>query len=169
MICNYTLEYRDFIAAQRLYRQRTVWRMMWFVFWLWFAPVIGWVSAGLCVYCLMVGRTSSETLFLWLWIWLGILNPIMRIYQLRKIWKNIPPPGMKTAPVELEWNSEKITSRLVGRSEGSFFWNSLLGYEENEQLILLFIRKKQFLFIPKRALSEAAQAEIRTLVKQGKG
>jgi len=91
----------------------------------------------------------------------------MRIYGIRKCWKRLLPESAKKSvrtdiSVALEMTPEQIISILPGRSEGRFFWSVIVDYAEDGRLALVYIKKKQFLFIPRRAMDEVGWAELRS-------
>jgi hypothetical protein len=100
-------------------------------------------------------------------LWLAFFIPAMRIYGIRKCWKRLLPESAKKSvrtdiSVALEMTPEQIISILPGRSEGRFFWSVIVDYAEDGRLALVYIKKKQFLFIPRRAMDEVGWAELRS-------
>ena len=90
-----------------------------------------------------------------------------RRWQLRRCFKRILPPGQaKEALVQFDFDDQGVVSSIPGRSEGRFFWAGILDYVEDDEMALLFVRKKNFLFVPKRAMDDPAWERLRAYVRQ---
>ena len=173
MSYNYVLTYQDFKNAQKLYRKHRDLAALSYYFWIWCLPIIGLFVAIPGILSMSdVGPYwfKSFEAFVFLGLWVGLFIPIWRIFCMRRLWKRLVPPNIKGSkmkaeiPVVLEFNDEQVINGIPGRSEGRFFWTAIPDFAEDDELALIFIQKKNFLFIPKRALPETAWAELRRLV-----
>jgi YcxB-like protein len=174
MAHSYELTYRDFIDAQRLHRKQRTFAQVSFIFWIFVMPAI---SFGMVIWVFWIYISGERALFFQLLpiaAWLGAVSIIvlgMRPYTLRKIYRRSLPEGVKGAiPVNFSFGEEGVLSAIPGRSEGKFFWNSIVNYAENDKLALLYVKKKLFLYIPKRAMPEDEWQQLRAYVhaKTGK-
>jgi len=167
---DYKLTYKDFLDAQRLFRkQRWKSALSYYVF-IWGLPVLGFLAAVPWLAQLL--GAQAQWVYAWggfaaLGLWCAIAIPLMRIYTIRRCWKRLLPDSAKKSirseiRVELEMNGEQLISALPGRSEGRFLWSGLIDYAEDEELALVFIKKKMFLFIPRRAMDDAGWNQLRS-------
>ena len=165
-IYHYVLRKEDFLDAQKLYRKHHLRAALSYYFWIWTIPI-----AGFCLVLALLAAVINrrEDLIRQLapaaafGAWIAIFVPAMRWWQVRKLWKASLDTGAAGKPVTLQFDGEQLISAIPGKSEGRFFWTALVDFAEDERLVLLFIRKKNFLYIPKYALPEPAFAQIREL------
>jgi len=166
----YTLTYKDYLDAQKLYRSHVWTAALSYYVWIWAVPIIG-LTLALSWFVTMSGYSlewlASMAGFAGVGIWLGLFIPAARVYTIRKCWKRLLPESVpkstKTSiAVEFEMTEDQVISVLPGRSEGRFFWTALFDLAEDDKLTLLFIKKRQFLFIPLRALDEAGWNLLRS-------
>jgi len=54
------------------------------------------------------------------------------------------PNGNEEVWVDLD--DERVISTIPGTVEGKYFWTGILGFAQDEKMILLYIRKNMFLF-----------------------
>jgi hypothetical protein len=169
MAHRYELTFQDFKNAQRLYRAHRPWARFWLGFWLIGAPVIGLL---LLVIGLMAHSRSLGPLLYpiagW-FLFMGIFQHLYRPFQLRKIYKRSLPDGQKTADVEFSFGEEGVRSAILGRSEGRFNWSAIQDYAEDDTLSLIFVKKKLFLYIPKRAMPAEEWDDLRRYVHMKTG
>ena len=170
MVYEYVLTFQDYRNAQRLYLRHRKMAAIYFYFWIWVLPISGLLVGILFAIAMLSGRTEGMAAYAGLaagGVWLACFIPTMQWYGRRKIWKQLIPPEIETRSaktaisVSLEFNESQLISTIPGRSEGRFFWPAILDFAENDQVAILFIHKKQFLFVPKRALPEFAWADLR--------
>ena len=96
-----------------------------------------------------------------------ILRPfnLRRCYRKMRNASGIAPNGS----VRFSFDESGVTSSVVGRSEGRFYWNAIQDFAEDDRLALLFIGKKHFLYIPKRAMNEEGWKSLRAMVQVKSG
>lgn len=170
-VYQYVLQKKDFLNAQHLCLRHNRRASLSYYFWIWLVPILGVVSLLITVTAHFLGQ---EALFRMLvpvaamGTWFAIFLPAMRWWSIRKGWKSSAETIDGGKPVSLQFNDEQVISSIPGKSEGRFFWNAILDFAEDERIALLFIRKKQFLYIPKTALPEEAWAQIRALAPRKK-
>ncbi len=166
----YNLTYKDYLDAQKLYRRHSWKAAMSYYAFIWALP-----TSGLLVGLPLVAHIFFDYHPLWLrsiaplsgiGLWFALYIPLMRIYSVRKCWKRLLPEKSAKSikseiAVEFEMTPEQVISTIPGKSEGRFFWPSIVDYAEDKELALLFIKKKLFLFIPRRAMDEAGWSEVR--------
>jgi hypothetical protein len=166
----YKLTYQDYKDAQKLYLKSSWKAALSHYFWIWAVPIVGCILALPLIATLLGFRSEwfeSMAGFGGAGLWFAIFIPAMRIYTVRKCWKRLLPENARKSvrteiSAALEWNEEQLISILPGRSEGRFFWSALVDFVENDKLVLIFIKKKMFLFIPKDALPVSAWEDIRS-------
>ena len=167
-IHRYTATYADFLNAQRLYRtssRRAFWA---FLAWTYLVPA---VTAGLCLGALQAHRHRSPYAaalvgFAAAGLWLTFVSVVLRPLTWRRAFRKLLLPGETQMNSEFSFDDNGVFTGITSRSEARFFWNSILRYAENSEIALLFIRKKLFLFVPKRAMDEPEWKRLRALVAQ---
>jgi hypothetical protein len=169
----YSLTYRDFIHAQRLYLRHRLWSRIGFHFWVHVVPVLALLMGAWCIYAAATHQVYLLRSLLpaaaWL-VFMSLWMPIMRIINLRRRYKRMIPPGEKgDVPVSFDFNEEGVSSTIPGRSEGRFYWSVIVDYVEDQKMALLFVHKKLFLYVPKRAMDEQAWASLRALITEKTG
>jgi YcxB-like protein len=167
----YKLTYQNYKDSQRLYRRHRWQAALSYYFWIWLVPVLGSILALPLLANLLFDFhpdwLRSIVGFSGVGLWFAVFIPLMRFYTIRRCWKRLLPENVRKSirtdiPVEIEWNNEQLISCLPGRSEGRFFWSAICDFAENEKLALIFVKKKQFIFVPKSALPESAWADLRS-------
>jgi len=164
MAYEYDLTFKDYLSAQKLYRHHRKWPQVTYLFWVWILLSFGILALVGIAFPTKSDNISPWTSWVLIAVWFAIGIPLFRVYQLRKCWKALNPTKAKSISAELEWNNEQIISSVKNRSEGRFFWSTICDYAEDEKIVLIFIRKKQFLFIPREALNEVTWKELRMLI-----
>src|ERR1035438_2953075 len=123
---DYSLTYRDYLDAQRLYRRHRTSAGVGYYFAIWLLPIVGFIM-GLPFVVGLFGHQPSwlDSLsgFSGAGLWLAFFIPGMRIYTIRKCWKRLLPDSARRStksviPVEIELTEDQIVSTLPGRSEG---------------------------------------------------
>jgi hypothetical protein len=165
----YTLTYRDYLDAQKLHRHNRWKAALSYCVWIWVLPILGlltglaWAASS---FDSAPDWVSNVAAFAGAGLWLAFFIPAMRLYSIRKCWKRLLPESAKKSvrtdiSVALEMTSDQIIVVLPGTAEGRYFWSAIVDYAEDERLALVYIKKKNFLFIPRRAMDEAGWAELR--------
>lgn len=166
----YVMSFEDFRNAQLLYHRHRRAAGLRLRLWLYGLPVItlGLIAADVYLrhtrepdaYDPLLGPTLFFSVMTF-WI-VGL-----RRWQLRRCFKKILPPGQtKEALIRFDFDDQGVLSSIPGKSEGRYFWNSILDYVEDDQMALLFVRKKLFLFVPKRAMDSPTWERLRAYVRQ---
>ena len=166
----YAIELADYKAAQRLYLKHRPWSMVLYVLLQWVLPGVAvcfvawsfwlWVTLQFHTLAIVGGVTAGL-------LWMSIVFLVSRWWSLRRGYRNICPKGIARR-TRLTVDEQLVISGIPGESEGRFYWKAIHDYAENEELALLFVRKKLFLMVPRRALDEAQWAQLRTLVREGR-
>jgi hypothetical protein len=163
---SYTLNFADYKAAQRLHVRQKLSRRVIYAFFYIAVPILAVLGS---LYFIFGGLSetadlhSSFQIVLGVLIWLAIFVPLMRFINLRRGFKLIVPREYRNRNIEVEIDEQSVVSRVPGMSEGKFFWMAIVGYAQNEQITLLYVAKKRFLFIPTRAFSPEQRAELAAL------
>jgi hypothetical protein len=172
MAHNYEYTYRDFIEAQRLHRRSRPLAMVSFVTWFILLPVAAVSVTIFMLWAAIVGRQDLFRQLLpaeaWL-LFMTIFICLFRPFNLRKIYKRNLPDGAKSCAATFSFGEEGVASGIVGRSEGRFHWNALLQFVENEKVALLYVKKKLFLCVPKRAMPEEEWQQLRAYFQNKTG
>ena len=71
-------------------------------------------------------------------------------------------------PVTFQFDEQQLISARPGSSEGRFQWNAIEDYAEDERLAILYVQRKLFLFVPKRAMDEAEWERLRAIAAERK-
>ena len=167
MKLTYTLTLNDYKSAQRLHLRRNLSRRLTFIFWYVVIPILA--AAGVLAFVLF--DVSKLTRFAAIYfgmvavlVWLSIFLPLMRLYTIRKCFKQIFPPSRTDRSSSIDIDEERVISAIPGVSEGKFFWNAIIDFAQNEKVTLLYIHKRAFLFLPTSCLSPVQRIELNDLV-----
>ncbi|HZY61989.1 MAG TPA: YcxB family protein [Edaphobacter sp.] len=170
---DYVLRFDDYQDSQKLYLRHRRSAAVFYYFYVWVLPIVGLLSCALFVasrYGFYPESSASFAGFAAAGLWFALFVPIIQVVGRRRCWKRLIPTGMKgksksiEIPVSLEFNDEQVISAIPGKSEGRFYWSAIVDFAENEKIVLLFVHKKRFLFIPKRAMSADTWNEFRNLL-----
>ncbi len=163
-VYEYVLLKQDFLNAQKLFRRSRPKAAISYWLYFWVCPILGCVAIGITLFGLAAKRPHLVTLvvpFAVGGLVFAIFVPVHRWYQLRRAWNNCVPASLRGKPVTFQFDDTQLISTVPGRSEGRFFWSAVLDLAEDSQLALLFVREKNFLFIPKTALTAEAWDRVR--------
>ncbi len=167
----YITTFADYKAAQTLflkYRRDARTRYYFWMFGLPIATVLGLLSmwhesklndnasfglAAWLTFCAAVGTVSIV---------------ILRPWNLRRCFKKLRNASglTETTTSVFSFDESVVISAIKGRSEGRFYWTAIQGFAEDSAIALLFISKKRFLFIPKRAMTDQQWESLRQLVSE---
>ena len=161
----YIFDYKDFRNAQKLYLRHRKRAGATLRFWLYGLPTMTIVFLAIDIYAFKAGQNSAAGLFGWLTacaLWMTLMIVVRRPWNLRRLYKKMLPPGTKDAvSAFFSFGEDGVISGITGRSEGRFFWKAILDYAEDDQIALLFIHQKRFLFIPKWAMDDSEWVRLR--------
>jgi hypothetical protein len=166
----YISSFEDYRAAQKLYLRHRKDARVRLLAWMIGVPIF-------TVVCFSLGlweRSSANPGFYIMTMGLAgaglamtISAVVLRPWNLRRSYRK----SRKASGLEVEnkiafsFDEEGVTSTVIGRSEGRFFWNAINDYVEDDAIALIFIGKKRFLYIPKRALDEEDWQDLRTAIR----
>ena len=167
----YVSSKQDFLDAQRLHRSNRPWTAVWY--WLWYgvAPGLSIVYLGYWVVLWATHGWASalrDAGFAGFALYLAVLLLLSRWLQIRRLWARAQPEKYRGQPVTFQFDEQQLISARPGSSEGRFQWSSIEDYAEDERLALLYVQRKLFLFVPKRAMEEAEWARLRLLASERK-
>ena len=172
MICRYTSTFEDYKAAQELARLRS-WRIATkYYFWFWVLPFLGLVALA----TLILGNTIWHLAVVEHFgggiagfaagaMYLGFYRP----FWLRRCYKKLKDGRSEDQPIELELTDEALISRLPGKSEGKFYPSSIVKFAEDERVVLIYVTKRLFLYIPKRAMPDVDWVQVRNWISSKAG
>ena len=151
----------DYRAALRLHYRHKLSRRILHIAGLWLLPFVMLAFLVPSIYQLAADRENYSGGIGWGLLGLGFASfiPLSRYVAVRKQFKAIFP-AQSSGEVLLDIDEERIISTIPGSSEGKFFWTAILNFAQDEKVILLYIRKNMFLFIPTAALSSPEAAEL---------
>lgn len=168
MNLEFTLAFSDYKSALRLYRRQTLGRRLAFVFWNIVVPILAVI--GLVAFAFLdlfrITRFAAvlfavETALLTF----AIVNPIARYYKTRKCFKQLFPTRTDRIST-LEINDDHLLSRIPGVSEGKFFWNAIVDFDQDDKVTLIYVAKRRFLFFPTAAMSHDQHVELNNLISR---
>jgi hypothetical protein len=170
---DYVLRFDDYQNSQKLYLRHRRSAAVFYYCYVWVLPIVGLLACALFVASRYGFHPEFSAPLAGLaagGLWFALFVPIMQVFGRRRCWKRMVPVDVKgkaksiEIPVSLEFNDEQVISAIPGKSEGRFYWPAILDFAEDEKMALLFVHKKRFLFIPKRAMSTDAWNEFRGLL-----
>ena len=162
----YTATKQDFHDAQRLHRANRRWVAIGYYFWVWFVPLAGTALALIAGTFWLQGNRAGFYHLLpeaALGAYFAVVLPLLRWNQIRRLWDRAQPKKFRDQPVTLQFDAQQIISARPGSSEGRFQWTAIEDYAEDERLALLYVQRKLFLFVPKRAMDEAEWDRLRAV------
>jgi len=167
MRLEYTLTLSTYRSAQRLHIRQRISRRLSFVVWFIVTPILA--AVGLLAFTVLdISRyTHSAALFAGIeagLVWLAVFCPIAREYQIRKSFKQLFPPNRTEMSSTLEIDDTYLLSIIPGVSEGKFFWSGICGFAQNEEVTLIYVAPKRFLFFPTSAMNPEQRTELSGLV-----
>lgn len=170
MRLTYTLDLADYKAAQRLHVRRKASRRVAFAIWYFLTPAIA--VLGIAAFILLDLHRITPTWAPILFgleaalVWISICMPVSRAYRLRKGFSQLFPPGRSDRNSSIDIDEDRIISAIPGVSEGKFFWNAIIDWDQDELITLFYIGPKRFLFVPTRAFGYEERAELLRLLER---
>ena len=167
---DYVLRFDDYQDSQKLYLRHRRSAAIFYYCYVWVLPIVGLLACAMfiaTIYGFHPELRSPFAGFAAAGLWLALFIPVMQFFGRRRCWKRMVPVGMKgkaksvEIPASFEFNEEQVISAIPGKSEGRFFWPVILDFIEDDKIALLFVHKKRFLFIPKRAMPTEVWDELR--------
>ena len=162
---------QDFADAQRLHRSNRPRFAVWY--WLWYGVLPG-LSVVYLMYwaALWITRGQGWALHNAAWaglaLYIAVMLPFGRWWQIRRLWDRTQPKKYRGEPVTFQFDEQQLISARPGSSEGRFQWNAIEDYAEDERLAILYVQRKLFLFVPKRAMDEAEWERLRAIAAERK-
>jgi len=95
---------------------------------------------------------------------ISVFVQLLRSYRIRKLYKQLFPPGRIDRNWSIEMDDERILSTVPGVGEGKYFWTGIQAFAQNEKITMLYITESQYLAVPTCALSEEQRTELNDLV-----
>lgn len=171
MIYVYDLTLEDFKAAQRLHIRHSR-RSQWtFIFWHRVLPIISLCCLVLVIRDMGWHHFSYSPLtggILCGVAWIGLFCFLMRPFMIRRAFRALRADLKGSHSVELELTNHLLISRIPGKSEGRFERAAVTDFAEDEAIALVYVGKKKFIFIPKRAMPENGWQELRAWIEREK-
>jgi hypothetical protein len=170
MECEYITTFADYKAAQKLYLRHRPSARRRFLGWMYGLPIITlllvvatWHESGL---------ENSEGFGLAAWLTFcaamaTLFVVVLRPWNLRRCFRKMRKASGLTGdtPTRFTFDANGVVSAVPNRSEGRFFWTAIEDFAEDSSIALLFIGKKRFLFVPKRAMNEPEWEALRQTVR----
>jgi hypothetical protein len=166
MTFEYVLTYRDYIDAQKLYIRHRRMAAVKYYLWIWVVPIFG-LCATIPFLHGLITHSTSEFMGAYAGVaaggaWFVLFIPLMRWYSLRRCWKAMIPRERRGKPVMLEFTDDMVISAIPGQSEGRFFWTAIQDFAQDERITLIYVRKKNFLFVPTQAVPPEHWTTVRS-------
>jgi hypothetical protein len=163
MMYEYKTSFDDFKKAQILAAHRSVRAKVSFYFWLRVAPVFGLLALGVLIWDVVFRHFGFDPIIGGILAgvaWIGIFCAIRRPFLVRKLYRQMLNGRPDGSPLELGIEGDQLVYRVPGRSEGRYYRASVNEFVEDADLALLFVTKKNFLMVPKRALPQEAWQQV---------
>lgn len=91
----------------------------------------------------------------------GLGAALTRPWNLQRTYRSLNGDPAKELEIYLALEQDELISRVVGKSEGRFRRNAICKMQEDERMLLLFVAKTRFLYLPKDKIPAELIAEIR--------
>jgi hypothetical protein len=167
MRLEYNITFADWKAAIRLHSRQKLWRRIHFFIFDYIIPTLAVFSLAYIVFASLNGREDTVDGLLVpviALVLLAIILPIVRNYQIRKLFKGVFPPSETGPGYSLDIDDERILSTRPGYGEAKYYWKGICGLAKNEKIILLYISEILFLGIPVNRLTPDQRVELNDLV-----
>ena len=66
--------------------------------------------------------------------------------------------------MSIDIDNECLVSEIPGVFAEKYFWNTIVGFAQNEKVTLLYVFKDRFLLFPTAMLSQVQRTELNDLV-----
>jgi len=86
---------------------------------------------------------------------------------MERVYKAINGDPKRPLQVYLEIDGDILVSGIEGKSEGRFQRAAICETAEDDQMLLLFLARKRFIYIPKTLLPIGAIEEVRSWLQRG--
>jgi hypothetical protein len=139
--------------------------MIGYVLVVWILPIFGVLILASALWSRIEHSPAAvdQTSVMIFCLWLIVAFPLVRWLRLRSGYRNLFPRGTPRI-ARLTANEDQVISAIPDRSEGRFYWKTIQDSAEDKSGMILFVRKKQFLVVPRHALNEAQWVELRQLI-----
>lgn len=157
----YLSSFENFKLAQRCYRRSSARRQFAYMVYTIILPLICAVSSILIIlHASQVDTEWNAAPFAGFLLLFAILQPLLRARTMRRAYKAWSAEH-EGKLVFIEIDKETLISGHEGRSEGRFLRPAICNVAEDDNILLLFVNKKKFLYLPKKLLPPAAIEEVR--------
>lgn len=150
---NYQSGYKYFKKAQRTYHRSSATRRFFFHFQMWGMLTLGLVLAFLfgssLHHYIAIGAPIAGGL-----IGGGAVMPLLRPWQTRRCYKVLNGDPRKPLNCYIEVDDATFVSGIAEKSEGRFQRSAVCEMAEDNEIMLLFLGKKKFLYLPKAEISQ---------------
>lgn len=159
----YESSFANYKLAQRAHTRSTWQRRFRWHFFMW-----GMLLCGLCIMmfsALNRGMFFSEVIGPVLvggLIGGGIVSPLLRPWQLRRSYRMWNGDDADGRQVYVEMDGPLLVSGIEGKSESRFQRSAIIEVVEDNRVLLLYVRKKVFLYFANDTVPQEALAEIRS-------
>ena len=163
MLGTYRNKFKVYKAAQRLYFRCDPRRRLSFLFWHRIMPVISTAALGVLLWDIVLRRCAfspSVAGVLGGVSFLGLSTFALRPLQLRRDFRKIMQNGGLDQNLELELKDGELVTRVPGRSESRFQPAAIYDMVRDQEVCLLFLRKRLFLYVPRQNLPEEQWAAL---------
>jgi hypothetical protein len=169
MKINYTLTLADYKAALRLHSRQTFGRHLSFILIYIAVPILAILGLVIWPFLHITDQTPTWIIILMngieiLLVYLSIAAPISRFLQIRKNFKRLFPSARTDRNSSIDIDDECILSGLPGVSEVKTFWPGIFGFAQDNQVTMIYLNRKAFLFFPTSALSPDQRIELNNIV-----
>jgi len=95
---------------------------------------------------------------------MSIAMPFVRSFNRRKCFRRMFLSAQEDSQMYTDIDSECLVSEIPGVFVERYFWNTIVGFAQNEKVTLLYVYKDRFVLFPTTILSQAQRAELNDLV-----
>jgi len=153
----YTSNLADFKAAQRTYVRSSLRRRIVFFACMW-GTLVMMLLAVLPFALQWDWRETPPALYGVLIA--GILIPLSRPWQLKRTYKALNGDPNVPLSIYLAFEENMLISGIEGKNEARFQRSGVCNTIEDKDMLLLFVAKNRFLYLPKASLPEGALAAV---------
>jgi hypothetical protein len=158
----YNSGFAEFKEAQRTYIRSSPGRRILFHLQMWGFLVLGLGALFLFSQMNSSGASgSAQAILVGGLVGAGVVFPLLRPWQIRRVYNANRGKEKEPRAIYVEVSDDLLVSGIDGESEGRFYRSAVCAVVEDAGMLLLFVKKKKFLYFRKSALPPGAEDAVR--------
>ncbi len=164
-IYEFTTNYQDFLAAQRLIIRSSRKELIRYYFFVWLLPILGWIAAALVITDMALNQLHLPSwgadLLVVFALW-SIVIPLTRWRTVKRRYRQMKNGRSDSDPMTLKFSETYLVSIIPGKGEGRVHRARIVKFVEDDKVALIYTGPLQYLILPKRAVPEGEWPLVRS-------